>query len=50
MKNRLHLLPLLMFLLAGALAAQGISFHGSARNSIYAYESDKAHTDRKSVV
>jgi len=44
MKNRLHLLPLLMFLLAGALAAQGISFHGSARNSIYAYESDKSHT------
>ena len=44
MKNRLHLLPLLMFLLTGALAAQGISFHGSARNSIYAYESDKSHT------
>ncbi len=44
MKNRLHFLPLLLLLLAGALAAQGISFHGSARNSIYAYESDKAHT------
>ncbi len=44
MNNRLHCLLLLMFLLAGALAAQGISFHGSARNSIYALESDKVHT------
>jgi hypothetical protein len=44
MKNRLVILPLLLLLLAGTLAAQGISFHGSARNSIYAFESDKAHT------
>jgi hypothetical protein len=43
MRNRLLFLPLLL-LLAGTLSAQGITFHGSARNSIYAYESDKAHT------
>ncbi|HOT96689.1 MAG TPA: hypothetical protein PLG50_00530 [bacterium] len=44
MKNRLHFLLLLLFFMAGALAAQGITFHGSARNSIYAFESDKVHT------
>ncbi|HNW59570.1 MAG TPA: hypothetical protein PKI62_07835 [bacterium] len=44
MKNRLLFLPLLLLLPAGALIAQGIAFHGSARNSIYAFESDKTHT------
>ena len=44
MKNRLLLLPLLLQFLAGTAAAQGITFHGSARNSIYALETDKTHT------
>ncbi len=44
MKNRLVFLPLFLLFLAGSLLAQGISFHGQVRNSIYAFESDKAHT------
>lgn len=44
MNNRLLIVPLSLLLLAGSLLAQGIVFHGSARNSIYAFESDKAHT------
>ncbi len=44
MKRRaLFLLPSLL-IWSTHLLAQGITFHGQVRNSIYAFESDKAHT------
>ncbi len=42
-KRSLIVLPMLLIWATG-LQSQGISFHGQLRNSIYAFESDKAHT------
>jgi len=44
MKRFLPFLMTLLVILPAGLAAQGWTFHGSAKNSIYSYESDKTHT------
>jgi len=44
MKNRIFVTHCLLSLLVGTLSAQELIFHGRAKNSIYSYESDKAHT------
>jgi hypothetical protein len=44
MKRFLPFLMALLVILPAGLAAQGWTFHGSAKNSIYSYESDKTHT------
>ena len=45
MKSRLLSVFLFCLFLFSSLSAQGLNFHGSVKNSIYSYESEKNHTN-----